>query len=220
MVPTLTPPLTAALALATTVAALRSGSLSLPELIEEVCARMGAVEPQVRAVLPERGRRERLLREAEALARRYPDPGGRPVLFGALVGVKDIFAVEGFEMRAGSALPPELFAGDEAESVRRLRAAGALVLGKTVNTEFAFSDPGATANPHNPAHTPGGSSSGSAAAVAAGIAALALGSQTVGSVIRPASFCGVVGVKPSYGRIPYDGVLYFSESMDHVGFFT
>jgi Asp-tRNA(Asn)/Glu-tRNA(Gln) amidotransferase A subunit family amidase len=94
------------------------------------------------------------------------------------------------------------------------------VLGKTVTTEFAYFEPGPTGNPHNLAHTPGGSSSGSAAAVAAGICPLALGSQTVGSVIRPAAFCGVVGFKPSYGRISTEGVIPFSVSADHVGLFA
>ena len=108
----------------------------------------------------------------------------------------------------------------EASVVRRLRDAGALILGKTVTTEFAYFDPGPAANPHAPGHTPGGSSSGSAAAVAAGLAALALGTQTVGSVIRPAAFCGVVGVKPSYGRIPTDGVLPYSVSVDTLGWFA
>jgi Asp-tRNAAsn/Glu-tRNAGln amidotransferase A subunit and related amidases len=94
------------------------------------------------------------------------------------------------------------------------------VLGKTVTTEFAYFAPGPTHNPHDLEHTPGGSSSGSAAAVAAGLCPLALGSQTIGSVARPAAFCGVVGVKPSYGRIPLDGVLPVAPSVDHVGFFT
>jgi Asp-tRNA(Asn)/Glu-tRNA(Gln) amidotransferase A subunit family amidase len=94
------------------------------------------------------------------------------------------------------------------------------VFGKTVTTEFAYFEPGPTRNPNDLAHTPGGSSSGSAAAVAAGMCPLALGTQTIGSVIRPASFCGVVGFKPSYGRIPLDGVLPLSPSLDHVGLFT
>lgn len=89
----------------------------------------------------------------------------------------------------------------------RLKSTGALILGKTVTVEFANYSPGPTRNPHNPEHTPGGSSSGSAAAVAAGLCPLALGTQTVGSVIRPAAYCGVVGVKPTYGRISVDGVI-------------
>jgi Asp-tRNA(Asn)/Glu-tRNA(Gln) amidotransferase A subunit family amidase len=189
----------------------------LLEHVESVLDWVEQWEPQVRALLPEPGRRERLLREARALLERFPDAAARPPLFGALVGVKDIFAVDGFPMRAGSALPPEAFEMPEGSCVSRLRAAGALVLGKTVTTEFAFTAPGATTNPHDPSRTPGGSSSGSGAAVACGYAPLALGSQTVGSVIRPAAFCGVVGFKPSYGRIPSDGMLLFSESVDCVG---
>jgi len=101
-----------------------------------------------------------------------------------------------------------------------LRAAGAVILGKTVTTEFATYSPGKTRNPHDPAHTPGGSSSGSAAAVAAGMVPLALGSQTNGSVIRPASFCGVFGFKPTHGLIPRGGVMKLSRTLDHVGMFA
>ncbi|NOX60853.1 MAG: amidase, partial [Chloroflexi bacterium] len=151
---------------------------------------------------------------------RFPDPATRPPLFGVPIGVKDIFHAEGFYTRAGSNLPPEELTGPEAESVSQLRAAGCLVLGKTVTTEFAYFEPGPTRNPHNPAHTPGGSSSGSAAAVAAGIAPLALGTQTIGSVIRPAAFCGVVGFKPTYNRISPRGLIFFSPAADHVGLFT
>jgi len=136
------------------------------------------------------------------------------------VGIKDIFHVDGFVTRAGTRVPPERFAGPEAASVALLREAGALIAGKTVTTEFAYFEPGPTRNPHNPAHTPGGSSSGSAAAVAAGLCQLALGTQTIGSVIRPAAFCGVVGFKPSFGRIPTSGLVYFSRTIDHVGLFT
>ena len=200
--------------------ALRSGRQPLDEYIGETCARIEQLEPRIRALLPEPGRRERLIAEAKALRERFPEPDRRPPLFGILVGVKDIINANGFPTRAGSTLPPEVFAGPEATCVRRLRAAGALVLGKTVTTEFAYLDPGPTANPSDPARTPGGSSSGSAAAVAAGYAPLALGSQTVGSVIRPAAFCGVVGFKPSYDRIPTDGVLCFSRSVDCVGLFA
>ncbi|RMF00344.1 MAG: amidase, partial [Chloroflexi bacterium] len=110
--------------------------------------------------------------------------------------------------------------GPQAKSVSQLKQAGALILGKTVTTEFAYFEPGPTRNPHNIEHTPGGSSSGSAAAVAAGIAPLALGTQTIGSVIRPAAFCGTVGYKPTAKRISIEGVIPLSPSLDHVGFFT
>lgn len=210
----------AATGLVELVDALRRDEVSLEEVIEASLERIEGSEPRIRALLPELDRRQRLLGEAKALRERFPDPAQRPPLFGILVGVKDIINADGFATRAGSMLPPELLVGPEASCVRRLRNAGALVLGKTVTTEFAYMDPGPTANPNDPSHTPGGSSSGSAAAVAAGFAPLALGSQTVGSVIRPAAFCGVVGFKPSYGRIPTDGVLAFSRSVDCVGAFA
>ena len=200
--------------------ALRSGELPLEAHVAEILARIEVVEPRLRALLPEPERRTRLQHEVAALQERFPDPSARPPLFGVLVAVKDIISVDALPTRAGSALPPASFAAPEATVVVRLRAAGALILGKSVTTEFAYTDPGATVNPYRPGHTPGGSSSGSAGAVAVGLAPLALGSQTVGSVIRPAAFCGVVGFKPSYGRIPTDGVLYFSPSVDHVGLFT
>src|SRR5437879_11593911 len=101
-----------------------------------------------------------------------------------------------------------------------LRAAGAVFLGKTVTTECAYFAPGKTRNPHNPEHTPGGSSSGSAAAVAAAMVPLALGSQTNGSTIRPAAFCGVYGFKPTHGLIPRSGILELSRTLDHVGLFA
>src|SRR5262245_201185 len=149
--------------LAPTATALRRGDLALAAYIDEVCQRIEVVEPHIASLLPEPDRRERLLREARDLAARYPDPASRPPLYGALVGVKDIIHVDGFVTRAGSAVPPELFAGPEAACVGLLRDAGALILGKTVTTEFAGAEQNGTRNPHNPAHTPGGSSSGSAA---------------------------------------------------------
>jgi Asp-tRNA(Asn)/Glu-tRNA(Gln) amidotransferase A subunit family amidase len=108
----------------------------------------------------------------------------------------------------------------DAAAVTMLRAAGAVIMGKTVTTEFAYFSPGKTRNPHNSEHTPGGSSSGSAAAVATGMVPIALGSQTNGSVIRPAAFCGVIGFKPTHGLIPRQGVLTLSRTLDHVGLFS
>jgi Asp-tRNA(Asn)/Glu-tRNA(Gln) amidotransferase A subunit family amidase len=200
--------------------ALREGRLEPVALVEAVCAQVDEAEPELQALLPEPGRRERLLREAAELAARFPDPAGRPPLYGIPLGVKDIIRVEGFSTRAGSRLPPALFEGAEASSVTALRRAGALILGKTVTTEFAYFAPGPTRNPRRLTHTPGGSSSGSAAAVAAGFCLAALGSQTIGSVIRPAAFCGVVGFKPTFGRIPIDGVIPCAPSLDHVGLFA
>ena len=212
--------LVAPLSLTAQVNAARSGELPLQDLIAQTIDRLEAVNPLVRAILPDPRLRERLSSEAADIMDRWPTPSLRPPLYGAMVAVKDIFNVSRMPTRAGSAVPPESFSGREADVVARLREAGALVLGKAVTTEFAYFAPGATANPHNRAHTPGGSSSGSAAAVAAGIAPLALGSQTVGSVIRPASFCGVVGFKPSYDRIPTGGTLYYSPSVDTIGYFV
>jgi Asp-tRNA(Asn)/Glu-tRNA(Gln) amidotransferase A subunit family amidase len=188
--------------------------------LDRLAALFAEREPEVRAFLPEKGRFERLLWEELTLRARWPDTAGRPPLFGLPVGVKDIFHVDGFETRAGSRLPPEALRGPEAPSVTALKAAGALILGKTVSTEFAYFAPGPTRNPWHPEHTPGGSSSGSAAAVAAGLALLALGTQTIGSILRPAAFCGVVGFKPSYERISREGVIPLAPSFDHVGFFT
>ncbi len=190
------------------------------EHLDQVEARFKKQEPQIQAFVPEENRFDRLRREAESLSTRHPNPEERPPLFGILVGVKDIFHVDGFTTHAGSRLPLDALKGNEAASVRRLKAAGALIAGKTVTTEFAYFSPGPTRNPHHLEHTPGGSSSGSAAAVAAGLCDLSLGTQTIGSIIRPASFCGVVGLKPSYDRISREGVIPLSPSLDHIGPFA
>ncbi|NJN43856.1 MAG: amidase [Anaerolineae bacterium] len=168
-----------------------------------------AREPEVLAFVPEEGRFDRLRQDAEALENKFPNRDQRPAIYGTLIGVKDIFHVDGFPTRAGSQLPPDILTGPESDAVSRLKAAGALIVGKTVTTEFAYFAPGPTRNPHNPAHTPGGSSSGSAAGVAVGLCEIALGTQTIGSVNRPAAFCGVVGYKPSYDRIPRAGLFPF-----------
>lgn len=199
---------------------LRSGHLPLPDFLAQAEAQFREREPSILCFLPEQDRFGRLQVESEALLLQYPDLINRPLLFGALAGIKDIFHVDGFLTQAGSRLPAEMLQGQEAESVRRLKNAGALILGKTVTTEFAYFTPGPTRNPYNAEHTPGGSSSGSAAAVAAGFCHLALGTQTIGSIIRPASFCGVVGLKPTYDRISRAGVIPLSPSLDHVGVFT
>jgi Asp-tRNA(Asn)/Glu-tRNA(Gln) amidotransferase A subunit family amidase len=203
-----------------TVTALRDGETDLSTHVDVLCDRIDEVDPEVEAFLPETDRRARLKTAAGRLRKRFPDPADRPPLYGATVGVKDVFHVEGFPTRAGGSVPPELFGGPEATVVEAFREAGALVAGKTVSTEFAMSAPGPTRNPHDLDHTPGGSSSGSAAAVAAGLCPLAVGTQTNGSVIRPAAFCGVVGYKPSFGRIPTGGLVTLSQSADHVGLFA
>jgi Asp-tRNA(Asn)/Glu-tRNA(Gln) amidotransferase A subunit family amidase len=203
-----------------TVTSLRTGELDLLAYINELSDRIEDAEPRIQALLPEVDRRARLLAEAQALQARFPDPTNRPPLFGIPVGIKDIFFVDGFPTRAGSQLPPELFVGLEGDCVHSLHTAGTLILGKTVTTEFAYFEPGPTRNPHNLDYSPGGSSSGSAAAVAAGFCPLAIGTQTIGSTIRPAAFCGIIGFKSSYGRIPMTGGILCSETFDHIGIFT
>lgn len=201
------------------VDAIRDGSTSVAGHLADVLARIDAWEPEIRSLLPEDGRADRLREQADRLDRNAT-PTADLALRGSILGVKDIFRVDGFATHAGSRLPAELFAGPQADAVTTLLDDGALVLGKTVTTEFAYFAPGPTRNPHNPAHTPGGSSSGSAAAVAAGLCDLALGTQTIGSVIRPASFCGIVGFKPTFGRVSIDGVIPLAPSLDHVGWFA
>ena len=141
-------------------------------------------------------------------------------LSGIPVGIKDIIATADMPTTNGSPIYRDHVPGADAWIVERLRNLGATIFGKTVSTEFAWRHPGPTVNPWNQKHTPGGSSSGSAAAVAAGIVPLALGTQTLGSIIRPAAFNGVVGFKPSFGAIPRTGVHPLSPSLDHVGFFA
>jgi amidase len=149
------------------------------------------------------------------------DTSRRPgPLSGIPVAIKDIIATSDMPTTNGSPIYRDHIPAADASVVERLRNLGATIFGKTVSTEFAWRQPGPTVNPWNVRHTPGGSSSGSAAAVAAGIVPLALGSQTLGSVIRPAAFNGVVGLKPSFGAIPRSGVHPLSPSLDHVGFFA
>jgi Asp-tRNA(Asn)/Glu-tRNA(Gln) amidotransferase A subunit family amidase len=203
-----------------TMRAFRNNEISARDLVSSLQSLFESREPSVLAFIPEENRFERLHKEAEELVARFPDPSKRPPLFGMLFGVKDIFHTDGFVTQAGSKLPAEDIQGNEAVSVTRLKISGALIMGKTVTTEFAYFSPGPTRNPHNPDHTPGGSSSGSAAAVGAGLCHLALGTQTIGSLVRPAAFCGVVTLKPTSERIPRDGVIPLSPSLDHIGFFT
>ncbi|UCG23018.1 MAG: amidase [Chloroflexota bacterium] len=204
----------------TLVNALRSGELSLHDYLDELQVRFAEMEPKIHAFVPEDDRFDRLRYEAQALVEQYPKPLSRPPLFGLPFGIKDIFRVDGFDTHAGSDLPPKTFAGREARAVTILKSAGALILGKAVTTEFAYFGPGPSRNPHNPDHTPGGSSSGSAAAVAAGLCPIATGTQTIGSIVRPASFCGIVGFKPSYERISRSGVIPLAPSLDHIGVFA
>lgn len=160
-----------------------------------------------------------VLSEMDAALQRWPSPASRPPLFGVPVGIKDVFRTSGYAIRCGSLLPSSQFAGEEAPLVTHLREQGAIVMGIAASTEFTYAEPAATRNPCNRRHTPGGSSSGSAAGVRAGYFPLALGTQTMGSVIRPAAFCGVVGCKPSQGLLSGEGSVKFSPSLDQAGFF-
>lgn len=198
-------------------ARLVAGELSVTEYAQGLLERVDAVEPQVQAW--EHLDRRYLLAQADEAdeAHAAGEPDGP--LFGLPVGIKDIIDTATLPTEDGTVLHAGRLPRADAVVVRRLLAAGGLVMGKTVTTELATYAPGKTRNPHDPSHTPGGSSSGSAAAVAAGMVPLAIGTQTNGSVIRPASFCGVYGFKPSAGLIPRTGVLTQSPSFDAVGVF-
>jgi Asp-tRNA(Asn)/Glu-tRNA(Gln) amidotransferase A subunit family amidase len=147
-------------------------------------------------------------------------PASDGPLWGIPFGAKDIVETRGLSTEYGSPVYQGRLGVSDAAIVQDLRRRGAILLGKTHTTAFAWRDPAPTRNPRNPDHTPGGSSSGSAAAVAAGMAPFALGTQTLGSVLRPASYCGVTGFKPSYGLFSLDGVLPLATSLDTLGFFT
>jgi Asp-tRNA(Asn)/Glu-tRNA(Gln) amidotransferase A subunit family amidase len=197
---------------------IRDGRISSAELVEACLARIREVDPKVQAwafLDPE-------LALAQAKAADEFRLSGRAIgpLHGVPVGLKDIIDTADMPTENGSVLHKGRTPSRDAAVVSRLREAGAIIMGKTVTTEFATRTPGKTRNPHDPAHTPGGSSSGSAAAVAAGMVPLALGSQTTGSTIRPASFCGVYALKPTHGLISRRGMFQLSRSMDHVGLFA
>ena len=198
--------------------AIAEGAISSEQLVEACLARIRAAEPQVQAwqyLDPEHAL-------AQARARDLDHKEGRPCgpLHGVPVGVKDIIDTADMPTEDGTVLHAGRTPDADATVVAMLRAAGAVIMGKTVTTECATAAPGKTRNPHNPEHTPGGSSSGSAAAVAAGMVPLALGTQTGGSMIRPAAFCGVYGFKPTHGLIPRQGILKLSRTLDHVGVFA
>jgi len=198
--------------------AIRDGAISSEQLVEACLARIEAAEPAVQAwqyLDPEHAR-------AQARARDLDRSEGRPCgpLHGVPVGIKDIIDTADMPTEDGTVLHAGRMPERDATVVSLLRAAGAVIMGKTVTTECATYTPGKTRNPHNAEHTPGGSSSGSAAAVAAGMVPLALGSQTNGSVIRPAAFCGVYGFKPTYGLISRHGILKLSRTLDQVGVFA
>lgn len=198
--------------------AIADGAISSEQLVEACLAQVREADGDVQAwahLDPEHAL-------AQARARDLDRREGRPIgpLHGVPVGLKDIIDTLDYPTEDGTVLHAGRTPAHDATVVAMLRAAGAVIMGKTVTTECAYFSPGKTRNPHNPEHTPGGSSSGSAAAVAAGMVPLALGSQTNGSTIRPASFCGVYGFKPTHGLVPRGGMLQLSRTLDHVGLFA
>ncbi len=198
--------------------AIRDGEVKSEELVRSCLARIAEFESTVQAWvhLDE----DLALEQARAADKRRYD--GKPTgpLNGVPVGIKDIIDTHDYPTELGSSIHAGRRTLDDAFAVARLRAAGAVIMGKTVTTEFAVYAPGKTTNPHDAKRTPGGSSSGSAAAVASLMVPAALGTQTNGSVIRPASFCGVVGYKPSFGTISRSGMLKQSPPLDQPGVFA
>ncbi len=194
------------------------GALAAEDYVRACLDRIAAMEGEIRAFA--HLDRDHALAQARALDERRAQ--GRPLgpLNGVPVAIKDIIDTADFPTELGSPLAAGRRPWRDATVVARLRAAGAVIIGKTVTTELAYYHPGPTRNPHDPTRTPGGSSSGSAAAVAAQMVPLALGSQTNGSVIRPAAFCGVFAVKPSHGLVSRAGVLALSHKLDHIGAFA
>ncbi|HKS85056.1 MAG TPA: amidase [Pseudolabrys sp.] len=194
------------------------GAMSAEEYVRDCLDRIAASEPKVQAFA--HIDTEYALRQARE--RDEWRQSGRPIgpLHGVPVGIKDIIDTADYPTECGSAFLSGRRPTVDATVVSRLRAAGAVIIGKTVTTEFAYFSPGKTRNPRDPERTPGGSSSGSAAAVAAQMVPLALGTQTNGSIIRPGSFCGVFAMKPSHGLVSRAGVLSLSRTLDHVGPFA
>src|SRR5947209_16431512 len=197
---------------------MREGAVSAQEYMDACLARVREVDGQVQAwafLDPDHARAQARAADEYRLSGQAIGP-----LHGVPVGIKDIIDTGDMPTENGSVLHAGRTPSRDASVVSLLRAAGAVILGKTVTTEFATRTPGKTRNPHNSGHTPGGSSSGSAAAVAAGMVPLALGSQTTGSTVRPASYCGVYGLKPTHGLIPRQGMFQLSRTLDHVGLFA
>jgi amidase len=197
--------------------ALASGA-GVVELLRLFKTDQAAADQYAAACLAQAKAVEPVLKAFEYLPAALPRRPGP--LSGIPVAIKDIIATSDMPTTNGSPIYRDQIPDKDAWVVERLRALGATIFGKSVSTEFAWRHPGPTVNPWNHKHTPGGSSSGSAASVAAGLVPLALGSQTLGSVIRPAAFNNVVGLKPSFGAIPRSGVHHLSPSLDHVGFFA
>lgn len=197
---------------------LARGEISAVELTTACLKRIHETEPQLQAWAWLDG--EYALEQARALDERRKSGAAIGALHGLPVGLKDIIDTARVPTENGTEIDKGRVPREDAALVARLRAAGAIVMGKTVTTELAFMQPSKSRNPHDPSRTPGGSSSGSAVAVAAGMVPLAVGTQTGGSIIRPASFCGVVGFKPSYGMIGRSGVLQQSPFLDTIGGFA
>jgi aspartyl-tRNA(Asn)/glutamyl-tRNA(Gln) amidotransferase subunit A len=206
------------LTLSEAVRLIRDGVLTPTRYAESLLDRIDALEPIVDAWVTVE--REKVLAAAEEASKEAAEGVFRSPLHGVPVGVKDIYYTEGILTTMGSPLFRGFVPSNDADVVKSLKRAGAIILGKTETTEFALHDPAPTRNPWNTGHTPGGSSSGSAAAVSCGMAPLALGTQTGGSVVRPASYCGVVGFKGTYDLLSRGGVYPLSWSLDHVGFMT
>ena len=197
---------------------IRSRELSPVELAQSLLDRIDALEPSLKAwVYLDR---DKVLADARACEQALAAGQDTRLLTGIPIGVKDIYYTAGIPTTACSRVYADFVPEHDAAPVARLKQAGAIMLGKTVTTEFACMDPSPTINPWNAAHTPGGSSSGSAVAVASMMCPAALGSQTVGSVLRPASYNGVVGFKPSYGRVSRYRVIPVSWSLDTMGWMT
>lgn len=187
------------------------GTLTAETLMEECLSRIDEYEKEV-------GAWQQIDREGALAAARAADSGSiQGPLHGIPIGIKDIIDVAGMKSTCGSPIYSDNIAASDAACVAMAKDAGAIVLGKTVSTEFAAMTPGKTRNPHDLTRTPGGSSSGSAAALAYGSTLLALGTQTIGSTIRPATYCGVTGFKPSHGIFSLEGVKAQAESMDTLG---
>lgn len=197
---------------------LKSATLSAVTLAQQCLDRIEQREPQVQAW--QYLEADRVMAQAIACDRAIAQGSPLGLLHGIPVAVKDIFATVDMPTGWGTPIHANQYLPYDAAVVERLRGAGAIIMGKTVSTEYALARAGKTQNPHNPSHTPGGSSSGSAAAVAAGMVPVAIGSQTGGSVLRPAAYCGVVGFKPSFGTISRYGVMPVSRDLDHVGVFA
>ena len=194
---------------------MRRRELSPVEFAESVLQRIDALDPALTAwVYVDR---ESVLLEARSKEAELASGASPGLLHGVPIGLKDIYHNAGIPTTACSKVYADFVPDYDATTVALMKRAGAIMLGKTVTTEFACLDPSPTINPWNPAHTPGGSSSGSAVAVATRMCPAAMGSQTVGSVLRPASYNGVVGFKPSFGRVSRYGVVPVSWSLDHVG---